>query len=123
MKREWPEFTPAAMSALARGDINNFMVAATPGGIEAQEAEGQKCFVSDETLPIECPREELEALGFQFGDKVDSLFVACRFPNGWSKRPTDHSMWSELIDPEGTVRGSIFYKAAFYDRRAFMRLN
>jgi len=32
-------------SALAKGDIGNFLVAATPGGIEAQEARGQRDLV------------------------------------------------------------------------------
>ena len=32
-------------------------------------------------------------------------------------------MWSELKDDKGRTRGGIFYKAAFYDRHAHMRLN
>ena len=43
-------------------------------------------------------------------------------PNGWKKQATDHSMWSELIDDKGKVRATIFYKAAFYDQRAFLNL-
>ena len=31
-------------------------------------------------------------------------------------------MWSYLTDQHGRQRVAIFYKAAFYDRRAFMRL-
>lgn len=31
-------------------------------------------------------------------------------------------MWSYLVDELGRRRGAIFYKAAFYDRDAFMRL-
>lgn len=92
--------------------------------IENQEKRGQTVFVGSQTLPIKyLPRAELDALGFVFGEPVDDLFISCQFPVGWSKRSTDHSMWSELVDPEGNVRGSIFYKAAFYDRDAFMRLN
>lgn len=37
---------PAAVSALARGDLDNALVAATPGGIEA----------SDERFAIACQR-------------------------------------------------------------------
>ncbi len=95
----------------------------TPGGIERQEAEGQREFVSSETLPLDCPREQLEKLGFEFGDAVDELFVKVRFPSGWTKRATEHSMWSDLIDPHGRKRGGIFYKAAFYDRKAHMGLD
>jgi len=32
-------------------------------------------------------------------------------------------MWSYLLDEHGRRRVAIFYKAAFYDRSAFMRLN
>lgn len=112
----------AALTALLRGETENFITAATPGGILAQEAQGQRDFVASETLPIDCPRAELEALGFVFGEPVDDLFVVVQFPTGWQKVATEHSMWSDLFDGEGKLRASIFYKAAFYDRRAFMRM-
>ena len=32
-------------------------------------------------------------------------------------------MWNEIIDAKGHVRGTMFYKAAFYDRSAHMSLN
>src|SRR6185436_8068032 len=34
------------------------------------------------------------------------------------KIATDHSMYTDLVDDKGRVRASIFYKAAFYDRKA-----
>lgn len=114
---------PAAVSAAARGDMDNFMVAATPGGIEAQEAMGQAALAgTKDALPKDCPQKDLEALGFVFGEPIDDLFINATFPAGWRKKATDHSMWSELLDETGKKRGAIFYKAAFYDRRAFMRL-
>jgi len=116
--------TPAAVSAAARGDMDNFMVAITPGGIEAQEAMGQAALVGTlGILPKECPRQQLEKLGFKFGADSDDLFVNVTFPAGWSKKATDHSMWSDLLDDKGRKRGGIFYKAAFYDRSAHMSLN
>lgn len=99
------------------------LVTGNPGQtIMNQEKRGQNTFAASEKLPIRCPRAELEALGFVFGNPLDDLFIACQFPSGWTKRTTDHSLWTELIDPNGNVRGSIFYKAAFYDRDAFMSL-
>lgn len=117
------KMTPAAAQALLGGDTENFIAASTPGGIEAQEAAGQKRFVASEVLPKECPREDLEKLGFIFGDDADDIFISVQFPEGWWKRATDHSMWSDLIDDKGHKRGSIFYKAAFYDRSSFMRMD
>lgn len=110
------------LSALADGDLKNALVAKTPGGIEAQEAQGQKDLIRSSYLPKECPRDELEALGFKFGEDHDDIFINVEMPKGWSKRATDSAYWTDLIDNEGVVRGAIFYKAAFYDRRASMKL-
>lgn len=117
--------TPAAFSAAVSGNMHNFMVAITPGGIEAQEAAGQRSLVANENLPKEmlgCNREMLEKIGIKFGADIDDLFVKVQLPNGWKKQATDHSMWSDLIDEQGRKRASIFYKAAFYDRSAHISL-
>ncbi|MCP4967225.1 MAG: hypothetical protein GY926_18590 [bacterium] len=95
-----------------------------PGaGIEAQEAAGQVQLVNSDVLPTEAlygAREALEAAGVRFGepDPDDPLFAPVELPSGWRKERSDHSMWSHLIDGQGRRRAEIFYKAAFYDRRA-----
>ena len=116
--------TPAALAALADGDLGNFIAASTPGGIEAQEKMGQQILVKSEMLPIKCrpEREVFESLGIVFGKEVDELFVEAQLPEGWSKQETDHSMHSDVLDEQGRKRIGIFYKAAFYDRRADMYL-
>lgn len=126
-------FNPATVSALLRGDYANAHIAATPGGIEAQEAAAQRELPAGTKLPKrgtilpgnaqrdgETNRERLESLGFTFGEDLDALFVECSLPAGWQIKPTDHSMWSDLCDRGGRVRGKIFYKGAFYDRRVDM---
>lgn len=116
--------SPAAFGALAKGDLENFLVAATPGGIETQEAMGQAAFVGTrDTLPLKfnyCKKEDFEKMGIVFGKVIDNLFQEATLPQGWTKKATDHSMWSDLIDDKGRKRASIFYKAAFYDREAFI---
>lgn len=115
------QWTPAAVKAMAEGDFSNMIAAMTPGGIEAQEKAGQEALVNSIMLPKEignATREQLEAIGFVFGADADTLFVNVTLPLGWSKRATDHDMHSELLDDQGCVRAGIFYKAAFYDRRA-----
>lgn len=122
-KKEGKVINLAALGALLGGDLENAMVAMMPGGIEAQEALGQRVFVASETLPIKCnfcKRSELEEMGIVFGEPVDDLFVEVQLPEGWKKIPTGHSMWSELVDDKGRKRASIFYKAAFYDHDAFI---
>lgn len=96
-----------------------------PNAIEAQEARGQAEVVASSQLPTDIPaklREKLEAAGVEFGgpNPDDTLFAPVKLPQGWKIVPTEHSMWTELVDAEGKVQASIFYKAAFYDRRAFV---
>lgn len=63
-------------------------------------------------------------MGVQFGEEVkgDSLFRYATLPVGWTLKPTDHSLWSELLDNHGRQRATMFYKAAFYDRSAHITL-
>lgn len=116
---------PAALVAALRGDLANALIASTPGGIERQEAEGQRTLVESNMLPKEiigATREQLTAIGFKFGADVDELFVTCELPPGWKKRSTEHSMHSDLLDERGRRRANIFYKASFHDRRAHMKM-
>lgn len=116
---------PAALTALLRGDFENAVVASTPGGIVAQEKAGQAMLVASASLPKDIKgntRADFESLGFKFGADVDDIFVTCDLPAGWYKKATDHDMWSEIYDDKHRVRVAVFYKAAFYDRHADMRL-
>jgi hypothetical protein len=119
---------PAALNALVQGDIDNFLAAATPGGIERQEAAGQAALVaSNSKLPKDAfpvTRDQItKGTGIVFGDDFDDLFVNVTLPPGWKLKPTDHSMWSDLLDDKGRIRAGVFYKAAFYDRKAHMNFN
>lgn len=53
----------------------------------------------------------------------DDLFYDVELPEGWKVEATDHSMWNNLVDDKGRVRATFFYKAAFYDRDAFINFN
>jgi hypothetical protein len=102
------------LEAAITGDISE--------AIENQEKRGQGHLVYGSSLPIRGSEHECWAkFGVVFGDPgEDRLFRPCTLPEGWTKRPTDHSMWTDLLDERGRVRAKIFYKAAFYDRDAFM---
>lgn len=92
--------------------------------ILGQEAAGQHQLVNSTSLPSKGPTDEMTALGFTFGepDKNDPLFRPATLPEGWRKEGSDHAMWSYVVDELGRRRVSVFYKAAFYDREAFMSL-
>ena len=101
--------------ALLTGDSNQ--------AILNQEARGQTKLVNSDVLPkriLHGTRADLEQFGVIFGEVYDDLFINVTLPDGWKKQPTDHSMWSELVDDKCRKRASIFYKAAFYDRDAHL---
>jgi hypothetical protein len=97
-----------------------------PGMIEASEARGQRQLVASTLLPADMGRQRpiFERMGFKFGEVVkdDPLFIHAELPTGWQKKATDHAMWSDIVDERGAKRVGVFYKAAFYDRRADMHL-
>jgi hypothetical protein len=103
--------------------LANSMITGSSKAIEDQEARGQADFVNSTQLPVRGSEDEaFTKMGIRFAIAVEGeLFRHADLPEGWSKKPTDHSMWSHLVDDKGNVRASIFYKAAFYDRDAFMR--
>ena len=122
--------TTADMNDPSTGDRGLLLVTGLPTGspsgfIEAQEKAGQSQLVHSDRLPTEVLHgtdAEFEALGFTFGepDASDPLFRPATLPDGWSKQASDHDMWSYIVDPLGRRRVGVFYKAAFYDRKAHM---
>jgi hypothetical protein len=95
--------------------------------IEEMEREGQAQLVTSDRLPARFnsgTQAEFEALGFTFGDPDpdDPMFRPATLPEGWKRKGASHAMWSYITDEHGRDRVSIFYKAAFYDRDAFMSL-
>ena len=97
------------------------------GGIERQEKIGQGQVAASDQIPTSCniTDEQLEGLGFTVlpakGKKA--LFRDCKFPEGWTKKRTDHHMYTDVLDEKGRKRASIMYKAAFYDEDAALTFN
>lgn len=68
-------------------------------------------------------REDFEELGFVFRDiPGDDVLCYASLPEGWSIKPTDQPMWSDLVDENGVSRGDMFYRNSRYDRDAHMKL-
>ena len=65
-------------------------------------------------------KQQYERMGIRIIDEYDNLFYSVELPEGWKIEATDHSMWNNLFDNRGRKRASFFYKAAFYDRDAFI---
>ncbi|WP_100467562.1 hypothetical protein [Mycobacteroides abscessus] len=109
----------------------------TSNYIEGMERTGQQQLLKSDLLPANAGRvwsgeggamldisgwDVLEQWGFQRGERVegDPLFVRATLPEGWSRKGSEHAMHSTIVDDRGVERVSVFYKAAFYDRRASM---
>lgn len=97
------------------------------GFIEEQERNGRKALLASVVIPTDrshVPDSVFEALGFKFDAVLpnDPMFQGVELPPGWTREGSDHAMWSYLHDEKGRRRASIFYKAAFYDRRACLTL-
>jgi hypothetical protein len=116
MARRVRQDSPEALLAEA-------LVTGGDGVIERQEARGQQEVVESESVPTE-GSEALVSLGFELGDPYpeDPLFRPAKLPDGWRKVGSDHAMWSAIVDADDMDRVLIFYKAAFYDRRADCRV-
>jgi len=100
----------------------NFIAAATPGGIERQERQKQQELVRNEQLPIKLgsPKEFFDKLGFKFGRPIDKMLQEGTLPEGWTKIASPfHSMYSYVLDQKKRARWTIFFKGAFYDYEAF----
>lgn len=114
---------PTALDELLLGALCGQTTDQLIGG---QEKRGQQQLVNSDRLPTEIrgDRTDFEDLGFVLGvpDPADPLFAPVALPDGWTREASDHDMWSYIVDELGRRRVGIFYKAAFYDRRADMHL-
>lgn len=69
---------------------------------------------------IEYTKQQYEKMGIVIVAEYDDLFWNVELPEGWEIKPTNHTMWNDLFDDKGRKRANFFYKAAFYDRNAFI---
>jgi len=104
-----------------------WVMGGNPAAIAAQEQRGQKQLVNSTQLPTEMRDDSkavLEAAGVVFGEVApgDPIFCDATLPEGWKKEATGHAMHIKLLDANGHLRATIFYKAAFYDRVAFLEV-
>lgn len=97
------------------------MMEGTPASyITAMESAGQDQLVNSDLLPAQGDWVGAAKLGVVKGERVvgDELFVHVTLPTGWTRQGSSHAMHSYICDERGVKRIVVFYKAAFYDRRA-----
>lgn len=102
------------------GDPNG-KLSPTEYAVERNGRHKQALAAAAKTLPRRMDRDDrllYEAVGFTFGNEVDRLFVEATFPEGWGTKPTDHYMYTLIVDEQGRRRGQYMYKPDFYDQDA-----
>lgn len=72
---------------------------------------------------IEYTKQQYEKMGITIVSEFDDLFWNVTLPDGWKIKATEHSMWNNLVDHKNRKRANFFYKAAFYDRDAFINFD
>lgn len=104
-----------------------WLMGGNPEEIEAQELRGQQQLCSSSQLPkeIEVSRvEKVDAVkeyakrGIKVRECEDPLFYNVELPAGWRILAMGHVNGADLVNVKGKIIARIFYKAAFYDRRA-----
>jgi hypothetical protein len=110
------------MKAQPTSPIEAFVMS-LPGSIERSEKQGQQEVVENTLIPKDIGNgslADLLRLGFTMvNEDADELFYEMRLPESWKLvADPEHSMYSYILDSTGAKRASLFYKAAFYDRRA-----
>lgn len=106
--------------------LSMFMNALNPEGMERQ---AQSQLINSTQMPRQYgsngdavevyTKMGIIVLGETNGDK---LFYDVVLPEGWKKERTSHSMWNNLLDHKGRLRGTFFYKGDFWDRDAFFNV-
>jgi len=112
----------------ASGSADNLIHYMLGGTVEQQEEQGRNELIIADQLPKtnnDFDRSALEIykkIGVEIveDNNNDDLFFSVKLPKGWSKKCTGHNLWTDLLDDKGRKRACIFYKAAFYDRKAFI---
>jgi hypothetical protein len=97
-----------------------------PGAVAAeaaaQDKAGQRQLVHSNRLPADLDGREADyrALGLILGpiDPRDPLFRTATLPAGWTRRASDHDLWSHLLDQRGRRRIAMYYQAATGHRAA-----
>jgi hypothetical protein len=89
--------------------------------IEGMEREGGRQLQASSLLPVKGSDDpRLAMIGWGPVVDADPLFREATLPEGWTKAAGDspYGYWTTILDEHGRERAEVFYKAAFYDRRA-----
>lgn len=67
--------------------------------------------------------KKYKELGIEVINEENDLFYNVKLPKNIKLKSSESNYWTYLVDDKGTELASIFYKAVFYDRDAFININ
>lgn len=129
-KEENIQITELLLSALF-GDSNK--------KIEDIERKGRDSIVNNVKLPIyansisekrfytkeetkDLVLDKYKEIGIKVINEENDLFYNVELPKNIKLKTSESNYWTYLIDNDGKELASIFYKAVFYDRNAFINI-
>ena len=71
----------------------------------------------------EAVREKYKEIGIEIINEENDLFYNVKLPKNLKLKSSESNYWTYLINNEGKELASIFYKAVFYDRDAFINID
>lgn len=81
----------------------------------------KKCYDIENTK--ELVLKKYKELGIEVINEENDLFYNIKLPKNIKLKSSESKYWTYLVDDKGTELASIFYKAVFYDRKAFININ
>ncbi len=88
------------------------------GAVDVINRMGQNDIKTSTQIP-KGNNKELASIGIIVAGPVspnDNILVNATLPEGWTKKPTNHYMYTDILDEKGRNRASCMYKAASHDR-------
>lgn len=67
--------------------------------------------------------KKYKELGIEIINEENDLFYNVRLPNNIKLKSSESTYWTYLVNEDGKKLASIFYKAVFYDRDAFINID
>lgn len=96
--------------------------AARFAGIEDDMEYDQRKEIVDRNIE-QFTKDQYAKMGIEVTGEYDDMFFSVILPEGWEIKPTDHSMWNNVVDDKDRIRINFFYKGSFWDRDAFVNFN
>ena len=88
--------------------------------IYANSINDKRFYTKEETKDLVL--KKYKEIGIEIINEENDLFYNVKLPNNIKLKSSESNYWTYLINNSGKELASIFYKAVFYDRDAFINI-